>query len=322
MNISQTYKHDIMKTKMLNYFSIIMLSILLIPPSVHVKNKATGQTIKVSLQKRIPSDLDEGASMVVNDIQEWNGKETAIIICDMWDKHWCNGATSRVGEMAPFMNNVISITREKGVQIVHAPSGCMEYYKNHPARKLAKKYQVRSVKQKLGEGKLECEQGQEWPFEISHGGCDDNPKCEPVNASVWTKQIDKIEIKDGDIITESGYEAGSFFIKKGIKNVILVGVHTDMCVIDRSFGLRNMSRLGMNVVLMRDMTDAMYDSTSKPYVSHFTGNSLMHEYIERNVCPTMLSSDFTGQKKFRFKNDKRPVVKPKIKIIEDKIENQ
>ena len=70
------------------------------------------------------------------------------------------------------------------------------------------------------------------------------------------------------------------------------------------------------------LLDAMYDSTSKPYVSHFTGNSLMHEYIERNVCPTMLSSDFTGQKKFRFKNDKRPVVKPKIKIIEDKIENQ
>ncbi len=85
-----------------------------------------------------------------------------------------------------------------------------------------------------------------------------------------TKQIDAIEIKEGDLITDSGIEAGSFFIKKGIKNVILVGVHTNMCVIVRSFGLRNMVRLGMNVVLMRDMTDTMYDSTSKPFVSHFT----------------------------------------------------
>lgn len=293
---------------MLNYFSLVVLSLLLVLPSVQAKNKATGQTIKVSLQKRIPSDLDEGASMIVNNIQEWDSKETAIIICDMWDKHWCKGATSRVGEMAPFMNNVISIAREKGMQIVHAPSDCMEYYKNHPARKLAKKYKVKSVKQKLGEGNLECEQGQEWPFEISHGGCDDNPKCTTVNTRVWTKQIDAIEIIEGDIITDSGVEAGSLFIKKGIKNVILVGVHTNMCVIGRSFGLRNMSRLGMNVVLMRDMTDTMYDSTSKPFVSHFSGNSLMHEYIEKNVCPTLVSSDFTGQKQFRFKNDKRPVI--------------
>ena len=293
---------------MLNYFSLVILSLLLVLPSVHARSKGTSQTIKVSLQKRIPSDLDEGASIIINDMQEWNCNETAIIICDMWDKHWCRGASSRVEEMAPFMNHVISIAREKGIQIVHAPSDCMKYYKDYPARKLAQKYNDKSVKQRLGDGKLECEKDQAWPFEISHGGCDDNPKCSAVDTRVWTKQIETIEIKEGDIITDSGVEAGSFFIENGIKNVILVGVHTNMCVIGRSFGLRNMSRLGMNVVLMRDLTDTMYDSTSKPFVSHFTGNSLMHEYIERNVCPTMVSSDFTGQKQFRFKNDKRPVI--------------
>ena len=45
-----------------------------------------------------------------------------------------------------------------------------------------------------------------------------------------------------------------------------MGVHTNMCVIGRSFGLRNMVRLGMNVVLMRDMTDTMYDSKQWPEV--------------------------------------------------------
>jgi len=69
-----------------------------------------------------------------------------------------------------------------------------------------------------------------------------------------------------------------------------------------------MVRLGMNVALMRDMTDTMYDSTSSPFVSHFTGNSLMHAYIEKNVCPTMTSSDFTNKKQFRFQNDKRQVI--------------
>jgi len=284
-------------------FTVILV---LLAGIVQAKPKETGQVVEVSLQKRIPSDLEEGSFMIVNENQEWNCNETAIIICDMWDDHWCSGATRRVTEMAPFMNDVISIARNKGVQIVHAPSDCMEYYEDHPARKFGKKFKSKHVAEKLGDGKLKCELDQDWPFEISHGGCDDTPKCK--NYKAWTKQIDAIDIMDGDIITDSGIEAGSFFLKKGIKNVILLGVHTNMCVIGRSFGLRNMVRLGMNVVLMRDMTDTMYDSTSKPFVSHFTGNSLMHEYIEKHVCPTFVSSDFTQQKQFRFKNDKRPIV--------------
>jgi len=293
------------KKSIMNY-SLLALCMVLVLPALKAESNGTGQIIKVSLQKRILSELDEGAFIMVNEIQDWKGEETAIIICDMWDKHWCTGATRRVAEMAPVMNDVIAIAREKGILIVHAPSDCIEYYSDHPARKLGKKYTFRKVEKMLGEGTLECEAGADWPFEISGGGCDDKPQCEIGKA--WTKQIETIEILDGDAITDSGTEAGSLFIKRGIRNVILVGVHTNMCVIGRSFGLRNMIRLGMNVVLMRDMTDTMYDSASWPNVSHFTGNSLMHEYIEKFVCPTMVSSDFTGLKQFRFKNDTRSVI--------------
>ena len=182
--------------------------LILLASIVQAKPKETGQVLQVSLQKRIPSDLEEGSFIIVNEIQEWNGEETAMIICDMWDQHWCTGATRRVAEMAPLMNEIVAIARNKGVQIVHAPSDCMEYYESHPARKLAKKYISKSVEEKLGTGKLECELDQDWPFEISHGGCDDSPKCK--SGKAWTKQIDAIEIKDGDIITDSGIEAGSF----------------------------------------------------------------------------------------------------------------
>jgi type 1 glutamine amidotransferase len=43
-------------------------------------------------------------------------------------------------------------------------------------------------------------------------------------------------------------------------------------------------------------------------VNHFTGNSLINEYIETYVCPTIVSTDFTGKKQFRFKDDTRPLV--------------
>ena len=287
--------------------SSILVSILVL--MTLAAKPATGDadpSILVSLQKRIPSDQEEGAFILVNEIQEWRASETAIIICDMWDNHWCRGASARVAEMAPHLNDVISIARRKGVLIVHAPSDCMEYYRNHPARKLGKKYRYRDVEKKLGDGPLPGETGAEWPFEISGGGCDDHPQCEI--GRPWTRQIGTLEIMEGDAITDSGTEAGSLFRKRGIRNVILTGVHTNMCVIGRSFGLRSMVRLGMKVVLMRDMTDTMYDEASWPNVPHFTGNSLMHEYIEKYVCPTMVSSDFTGGTQYRFQDDKRRLI--------------
>ncbi len=45
----------------------------------------------------------------------------------------------------------------------------------------------------------------------------------------------------------------------GSSNVILLGVHPNMCVLGRPFGLRQMAKNGKNVVLMRDMTDTMYN---------------------------------------------------------------
>ncbi len=55
----------------------------------------------------------------------------------MWNQHWCQGATRRVGEVAPAMNRTIAAARAKGVLIIHAPSSCMDAYKDHPARKRA-----------------------------------------------------------------------------------------------------------------------------------------------------------------------------------------
>ena len=87
-----------------------------------------------------------------------------------------------------------------------------------------------------------------------------------------------------------------------------MGVHENMCIINRPFALRNMVSLGMNTAVMRDLTDTMYDSKEPPGVSHFTGNSLMTEYIETYIASSVVSTDFTGKKQFRFKEDTRPVV--------------
>jgi type 1 glutamine amidotransferase len=59
---------------------------------------------------------------------------------------------------------------------------------------------------------------------------------------------------------------------------------------------------------MRDLTDTMYNSRMKPFVSHFTGTDLVVGHIERFVCPTITSTVLTGEPGFVFRNDKRPRV--------------
>ena len=71
-------------------------------------------------------------------------------------------------------------------------------------------------------------------------------------------------------------EVWNILTSRHIKNVILTGVHTNMCVLGRPFGLRQMARNGKNVVLMRDMTDTMYNPKRWPYVSHFEGTQTHH----------------------------------------------
>lgn len=98
-------------------------------------------------------------------------------------------------------------------------------------------------------------------------------------------------------------EIWSLLESRGISNVMIMGVHTNMCVLGRPFGLRRMASNGKNTVLIRDMTDTMYNPKMWPYVSHFKGTQLIIEHIEKYVCATITSDLLIDGKPFRFKGD-------------------
>lgn len=253
--------------------------------------------------RRVPAVEATQQDSALTSQVSWKPTETAIVICDMWDKHWCKGATERVVEMAPAIDDFITAARNKGVLIVHAPSGCMKYYEGHPARANATKYNAQDKNFDKWRYKTEAEAFLQWPIDSVTQGCNDTPYCEP--ADVWTKGNDLIQITDNDVISDSGSELAAVYKDKGIKNVLMVGVHTNMCVIGRSFAIRSLKEQGLNVALVRDLTDAMYDHRQWPYVSHFAGLGLMIDYIEKHLCPTIESTDLTNKTAFRFKDDDR-----------------
>ncbi len=267
------------------------------------------QESEFAVEKRSRLKNASGEFQVKTENETWIPSETALIICDMWDKHWCPDANRRVAELAPFMNEVVKAARDRGIFIIHAPSDVTDYYAEHPARKKA--MAAPKADNLPGEIQSWCswldeDERSVYPIDQSDGGCESEgfPSYE-----AWTKQVADIEIWGQDAISASGKEIWNMMEDRGIENVLLMGVHTNMCVLGRPFGLRNMSRYGKNVVLVRDLTDTMYNPKSWPYVDHYTGTDLIVEHIEKYVCPTILSSSLTGKKDFRFSTDERSVEK-------------
>ncbi len=276
--------------------SSLFLAGLLLPILVHA------DVLTLHSRSLVPTETNQTQFRTETDTLTWDTAQTAVIICDMWDQHWCKGATERVADMAPVLNQFVAAARDKGVFIVHAPSSVVDYYKDYPARRHALNApKADNIPDRIGAwcDSLAGEPKHLWPIDQSDGGCDCETTCQQGNP--WRKQIDIIEIKDEDYISDDGVEIWHIFENRGIRNVILVGVHTNMCVIGRPFGLRTMKRVGKNVVLCRDLTDTMYNSRKSPYVSHFEGTALMIDYIEKYICPTIVSSDLTGEAEFTFK---------------------
>ena len=90
------------------------------------------------------------------------------------------------------------------------------------------------------------------------------------------------------MITDNGRELQH----RGIKQLVLLGVHTNMCILNRSFAIKQMVKWGQNIALLRDLTDTMYNPASSPYVDHEKGTQLVIDFIEKYWCPTLCSIDF------------------------------
>lgn len=206
----------------------------------------------------------------------------ALIICDLWDDHWSRGAAERAAKLAPRIDTVAKRLRERGALIVHAPSDTMDFYADHPAR-----VRTRDVPRVEPPAPLKLPDPP-LPIDDSDGGSDTG---ETEWYRAWTRQSPDVEIADDDVISDDGGEIYSVLRSFGIHRVLMLGVHTNMCILNRSFGIKNLVRWRMPTVLVRDLTDAMYNPAMPPYVSHDHGTELVVEHIEKHWCPTTTSAD-------------------------------
>jgi nicotinamidase-related amidase len=255
----------------------------LIGPALIRPSRAAEATLQLPLRTRVEPFKGSGIWEEVRFERTAAVRETALLLCDMWDNHWCTGAAKRVDVLAARMAPLVNLARSRGVQIIHSPSEVMDFYKDTPQRKRMQQVPPSNpaVALDLSDPPL--------PIDDSQGGCDTPDKF----YKAWSRQHALIPIAEPDGISDNGTEVHNLLRQKKITNLLVMGVHTNMCVMKRTFAIRQMTKWGIRCMLIRDMTDSMYDPKTRPYVAHDRGTELVVEHIEKYWCPSLVSADLT-----------------------------
>jgi nicotinamidase-related amidase len=258
---------------------LLILGLLSAPVAVSA-DAPNNATTRLPLRTRIQPFHGDGPWVGAHFNEALVNSKTAIIVTDMWSEHWCPSETDRVKQLAQRMEPLLDKARSGGMLIIHAPSGTMDFYAHAPGRLLAKDAPHTRPPTELSLPDVPL------PIDDSNGGCDTPAK----QYDAWSREISTLSIRRGDVISDDGKEIYNVLKQHKIETVLYVGVASNMCVLDRSFGIKQLSRWGVRCVLIRDMTDAMYDSNMKPHVSHAEANELVIQYVEKYWAPTVSSS--------------------------------
>lgn len=220
----------------------------------------------------------------------------AVIICDMWaDAPRCVSARVRAEDIARRMDPIVSRLRERGALIIHAPAGCMGFYRDVPARRnaTAAPHHEAPVTFDWNDWNGGCEA--ELPASLTDSGlcsCDTADPCRPGDEAPapGTRQTPLIEIRDEDALTDDGQEVYNLLEERGIDDLVVMGVHTNRCVLGRPYGIRQLVYVGKRPVLCRDLTDSFHRDPR----GHAWGNDHIVAHIEKHWCPVVSSEELVA----------------------------
>ncbi|MGI8423472.1 MAG: isochorismatase family protein [Chloroflexota bacterium] len=228
----------------------------------------------------------------------WPAGKSALVLCDVWDHHTCRGAEERLARLIPRMGQLVTHLRDLGTLVIHAPSDTIPSYEGTQARSRAQSASQHGLPPLMPQEERRVEDP---PQPVDQADpCDtcpddQHPKFESGMAYPWTREHPGIHVDQfRDAVSADGHEHLAMYRERGIEHVLLMGVHTNMCILRRTFSIKQMVRWGVDIVLIRDLTDAMYNPARPPYVSHDQGTQLIVEYIEKFWCPTVTSEQILG----------------------------
>src|SRR5262245_42972963 len=93
--------------------TLIAMILLCVAAAATARN--TIEDTMLTLHLRAQIEQEPGKWKALETRRQVSPSNAAIVICDMWDRHWCKSATRRCEEIAKRMEPVIDAARTKGV---------------------------------------------------------------------------------------------------------------------------------------------------------------------------------------------------------------
>ena len=78
------------------------------------------------------------------------------------------------------------------------------------------------------------------PIDDKAGGCDTGES----SYRAWTRETPPLPLEPEDLISDKGNEIHRFRRERGIGDLFIMGVHTNVCVLNRTFAIKQMTKWG------------------------------------------------------------------------------
>lgn len=233
-----------------------------------------------------------GEYEVFEKFKYYNYNEIALLSIGIWNEHSCYSATNRINELAKRANIFIKKMRNNGSHIIHCGSysnySCKEgNWDNTNLRKNIKGHPMAVLKDKgiiIPPLPLDDSDG---GYEIDDKNLEYDKKKIHINSNI---EIDY----DNDCISDYSKEILNYLYSKNIKCILVFGTHTNMCLLDKPYGIKWYIRYGFPTICVRDLCDSMFNNIKYP--NHNKSNNIMIEWLEKYICPTINSNEIIDLK--------------------------
>jgi hypothetical protein len=200
-----------------------------------------------------------------------------VVVVDPWNFHWCKTATQRVDALIPRMNLALEAARELGMSVMLCPSDVVDNYAGWPQRERVIAMPLRPTP---ALATIDC------PEPPNGGGCACGRERCKVNYG-WDGMHPDLRIGPDDLMPDTLDEVWTICQDRGLTHLIYMGVHTQVCLLGKPMGLRNLKAAGLHCILARDLTDAHpgYDPAIGFTPDGHTAEVVAH--FERHLAPTI-----------------------------------
>jgi len=215
--------------------------------------------------------------------------ETAVVVYDVWDAHWCGPASERASLLAGRVDAALRRWRRRGIGLVAmAPNGVAPAAAAGPARQRALRCSVDAAANgDVGNGTgsaLHLAPPLDASRWVPPVASDPLHTCEAPGMAparrVWLRQHPSIVVeasdRSPDVWTTDRAELACLLRRRGIRRVLLVGVHANLCMLwihplSLAWLLANQAPLGLtSLAVVSDLSDSISDGTAPggPQAAH------------------------------------------------------